>query len=269
MIAFQEEMDWLLYSAYGLLQGDHTTAQSECESAALDREQRPFHLYAEAQGDFARAVRSIPNGWSSPRKKLWEARLATIRDNEHIRRIEQPVYKRRWDEQWKVGNEWRCGSIAYAAEFVNAFEWWMVEKAEWWLEHKKNGGPVEFDDWAQALWKDSRVNGAWPIAAEEYAKLRDDKALQEANKNGEPAPALITPVRDFVSFRRELKRIVDEETVAENIPFAVSYEELEKKLKRKIPGNISKVRGKLNVPRERFHLRDKTQYLWAGLQFKQ
>jgi hypothetical protein len=145
----------------------------------------------------------------------------------------------------------------------------MVEKAEWWLEHKKNGGPVEFDDWAQALWKDSRVNGAWPIAAEEYAKLRDDKALQEANKNGEPAPALITPVRDFVSFRRELKRIVDEETVAENIPFAVSYEELEKKLKRKIPGNISKVRGKLNVPRERFHIRDKTQYLWAGLQFKQ
>lgn len=31
---------------------------------------------------------------------------AVIRDNEHIRRIEQPVYKRRWDEQWKVSNRW-------------------------------------------------------------------------------------------------------------------------------------------------------------------
>jgi len=269
MIAFQEEMDWLLYSAYDFLPDDHATVQAEVEPTALNREERPFYLFAEAQGDFARAVASIPSKWSSARKNLWEVRLAAIRDNEHIRRIEQPVYKRRWDEQWKVGNEWRCGPIAYAAEFVNAFESWLMEKAEWWLEKKKNGGPVEFDDWAQALWKDSRVNAAWSIAAEEYAKLRDDKALQEANENDEPAPALITPATDFVSFRRELKRIVDEETVAENIPFAVPYEELEKKLKRKVPGTVSKVRGKLNVPRERFHLRDKTQYLWAGRQFSE
>ena len=128
---------------------------------------------------------------------------------------------------------------------------------------------MEFDEWAQALWKDERINATWPVAATEYVKLQYDKALQKANENDESAPAPIAPATDFVSFRRELKLIVDEETVAENIPFAVTYEELEKKLKRKIPGNVSKVRGKLNVPRERFHLRDKTQYLWAGLQFKQ
>lgn len=28
------------------------------------------------------------------------------------------------------------------------------------------------------------------------------------------------------------------------------------------------IRGKLNVPRERFHLRGKSLYLWAGLQFE-
>ena len=28
------------------------------------------------------------------------------------------------------------------------------------------------------------------------------------------------------------------------------------------------IRGELNVPRERFHLRGKSLYLWAGLQFK-
>lgn len=111
MIAFQEEMDWLLYSAYDFLPDDHATVQAEVEPTALNREERPFYLYAEAQGDFARAVTSIPNKWSSARKNLWEVRLAAIRDNEHIRRIEQPVYKRRWDEQWKVGNEWRCGPI--------------------------------------------------------------------------------------------------------------------------------------------------------------
>jgi hypothetical protein len=225
-------------------------------------------LWAKAEGEYAKAVESIPVEWPNSQKKVWQARLAAIQDDQHIRRVEHAVYKRRWDEEWKHGNEWRSGSIAYAAEFVDAFEWWILEKAEWWLE-KKNGGLVEFDDWAQALWKDERVNATWPVAAEEYTKLKYDKALQKTNENNEPAPSPITPALDFVSFRRELKRIVDEETVAEGIPFAVPYEELEKKLKRKVPGNVPKVRGKLNVPRERFHLRDKTQYLWAGLQFKQ
>ena len=269
MIALQEEIDWLIYAAYGLLPEVHPAAQVELEPAPLEREQRPFRLFARAAGDFGRAVELVPSDWPASRKTLWEARLVAIRDNDHIRRIEQPVYKRRWEEQWKVGNHWRYGSLAYAAEFVDAFEWWIREKAEWWLEKRKHGGPVEFDAWAQALWKDERVNAAWPVAAEEYTKLKYDKVLQKAKENDEPAPSPIAPVADFVSFRRELKRILDEETVVENIPFGVSYEELEKKLKRKIPGNVSKVRGKLNVPRERFHLRDKTQYLWAGLQFKQ
>jgi len=201
------------------------------------------------------------------RRQLWLASPSFAKTNTSGE-SSKPVYKRRWDEQWKVGNQWRCGPIAYAAEFVDAFESWLKEKAEWWLEKKKNGGPVEFDEWAAALWKDARVCAAWPVAAEEYAKLKYDSALQKTEENDEPAPGPITPAMDFVSFRRELKRILDEETVAEGIPFAIPYEELEKKLKRKIPGNISKVRGKLNVPRERIHLRDKTQYLWAGLQFK-
>lgn len=92
--------------------------------------------------------------------------MFAIRDNEHVRRIEQPIYKRRLDEQWKVGNEWRCGEIAYAAEFVDAFEWWLKEKAEWWLETKKQGGPADISEWTQALWKDERVQAAWCVAAE-------------------------------------------------------------------------------------------------------
>ena len=268
MIAVQEEMDWLVYAIYGLLPKDYAEAQQQVGPPSLDREERPFCLWARAKGEYSKAVELVSIGWSQHHKNLWCARLAAIRDSAEIRRIEQPVYKRRWDEQWKVGNEWRCGPIAYAAEFVDSFEWWIREKAEWWLEKKKNSGPVEFEEWAGALWKDERVNGAWLVAAEEYAKLKYDKALHKANENDEPAPVPIIPASDFVSFRREFKRIVDEETVAENIPFAVPYEDLEKKLKRKIPGNVSKVRGKLNVPRERFHLRDKTQYLWAGLQFK-
>ncbi len=268
MIARQEEMDWLVYVVYGLLSQDHVAAQVDVEPAPLDREERPFHLWMRAEGNFARSVQLIPYNWTAPRKRLWEGRLAAIRDNEHIRRIEQPVYKRRWDEQWKVGSGWQCGPIAYAAEFVEAFEWWLREKAEWWLEKKKNGGPVEFDEWAQILWKDTRIRAAWPVAADEYSKLEYEKMRANAEENGEPAPTPPKPNTDFSGFRREYKRIVDEETVPGGIPFGGAYEDVEKKLKWKIPGTVRKVRGKLNVPRERFHLHDKTQYLWAGLQFR-
>ena len=33
--------------------------------------------------------------------------------------------------------------------------------------------------------------------------------------------------------------------------------------------SLRSIRGKLNVPRERFHLRGRSQYLWAGLQFRE
>jgi len=107
MIARQEEMDWLVYEAYGLI--DDCGVLSAEEDLALVREQRPFRLWEKAEGEFDDAVGSIPQDWSPAKKDLWAERLAAIRDNEHVRRIERAVYKRRWDEQWKVGNTWQCG----------------------------------------------------------------------------------------------------------------------------------------------------------------
>ncbi|HME01299.1 MAG TPA: hypothetical protein VKM93_28800 [Terriglobia bacterium] len=318
MIALQEEMDWLVYAAYGLLPEKRpAVARLECgdssplsrgatgrgvtqpadESAArksgselphsiepLDQAQRPFRVWQQVEGNYAKALALIPASWPAERRALWQARLAAIRDNEHIRRIEQPVYKRRWDEQWKVGNQWRSGPVAYAAEFVDAFEWWLSEKAECWLEHKKNGGPVELDDWAAALWEDPRVQAAWPVAAENYALLEYEKAKAKAEEDGEPIPAppagraprLVAATR-FVGasgagpgpnavrpYTATFKRIIDDETVPEGIPFAVPYDELENR-NIKISPKVKSIRGKLNVPRERFHLRGRTTYLWAGL----
>ena len=110
MIARQEEMDWLVYAAYGLIP-EPQPALPEAD-LSLAREQRPFCLWGAADGDFDKAVKLIPKEWSKERKALWRTRLEIIRDNEHVRRIEQPVYKRRWDEQWKVGNRWVCGQPA-------------------------------------------------------------------------------------------------------------------------------------------------------------
>ena len=64
------------------------------------------------------------------------------------------------------------------------------------------------------------------------------------------------------------KRIIDDETVPEGIPWATPHEELEHKRKVRVAVKVKSIRGKFNVPRQRFHVRGKTEYLWAGLQFR-
>jgi len=50
--------------------------------------------------------------------------------------------------------------------------------------------------------------------------------------------------------------------VPEGIPPAVPWEQLEKKWK--LPAKVKSIRGKLNVPCERFHLTSDGRYRWAG-----
>jgi len=244
MIARQEEMDWLVYQAYGLI--DDAGPALPDEDLVLAREERPFCLWQAAEGDYAKAVARIPQGWSEAKKALWKKRLELIRDNEHIRRIEQPVYKRRWDEQWKVGNRWQCGQPAYDAEFLDAFSWWLSEKAEWHLEHVARG-PMALDAWAAALWSDARIQAAWPVAAEAIHRLEVWKESRKEHPGAVP-PAPDAGLRAFERFFRDL---VKDQAVPENIPFAVPWDELEKK-KVKVPAYVKRIRGKLNVPRERF-----------------
>jgi hypothetical protein len=252
MIARQEEMDWLVYAAYGLIP-DAGPALPDTD-LVLAREQRPFCLWAGAEGDFEQAVDLIPPDWSAVRQERWRTRLETIRDNEHVRRIEQPVYKRRWDEQWKIGNSWQCGQPAYDAEFIDAFDWWLSEKAEWWLEHRKEGGSVTLEEWTAALWADERVQAAWPVAAEALHRLEQWKQQQGDKPHGKP-PVLNVTRAAFGSY---FKTLVKGQTVPDNIPFAEPWEKLEKKLK--VPKAVKDIRGKLNVPRERFWMTPEKQF---------
>jgi hypothetical protein len=269
MIALQEELDWVVYAIYGLLPEDDPAVQTFQEPGCLDREQRPFRIWERAAGDYQHAVGMIQNGWSPEQRNLWESRLRAIRDKEHVRRIEQSVYKRRWDEQWKLGNEWRSGEIAYASEFVDAFEVWLKDKAEAWLKVKKQKKVVDLSEWTQALWKDPYVQAAWPIAADRYVFLQYEKTREKAETNGDPIPAPPEAASELIDFGRQFKQIVDEETVPAGFPFGKEYEQLAKSLHKPIPAQLKKVRGKLNVPRERFHLVGPGLYGWAGLQFSE
>jgi len=211
MIAIQEEIDWLVYATYGLLSEDHPAVGLGAMDAGHPWEvalgQRPFELLAIHSGP--------PADWDESRKKLWQARTETIRTDEHIARIEQPMYKRRW------------APPDYEKEFAEAFKWWLREKAEFYLEHAADGGPVSLKEWAAALWKDSRVRAA--------AEVYHGGTLLGARH-----------------FEPILKEAVEEETVPDDeTAFKARHKQL---------------RGKLNVPRERFRSLTATpgHYIWAG-----
>jgi hypothetical protein len=152
-----------------------------------------------------------------------------------------------------------CGQPAYGAEYLDAFEWWLSEKAEWWLEHTHKGKPVELDAWAAALWTDERVQAAWTVAAETSHRLELWKRQQSDKPKGKP-PNLDA---SRIAFIKAFRKLVKDQSVRENIPYAVEWEKLEKKMK--IPAAVKSLRGKLNVPRERFRVTPDGLYVVAGL----
>jgi len=204
-------MDWLTYAAYGLLGLDHAAVGHGLMDSLLPWSvalgQRPFEL-AEIRAE-------PPEGWNEVRKKLWRARIDATREQEHIGAIERLIYKRRWVPH------------NYEEEFAQAFKWWLREKAEFFLEKSVQGGAISLDDWAAALWKDSRVRAATAVY-------------------------YVGPIGNAKKFSQILKEAIDEETVPDDeAAFKPSHKQ---------------VRGKLNIPRERFRSITSMpgHYVWAG-----
>lgn len=160
-----------------------------------------------------------------------------------------------------------AGPVAYAQEFADAFRWWLAEKAEWHLENKADGGPVDLSAWATALWKDKRIQAAWPVVAEALAQLETFKCRAAAERAGaEPALPGLVAEASFEPFARFFKRTVTDESVPAGIPPAVSWDELAAR-QTWTAAQLKKaqaVRGKLNVPRERFWQTENREFVWAG-----
>ncbi|MBM0256304.1 BREX-2 system adenine-specific DNA-methyltransferase PglX [Micromonospora sp. 4G55] len=111
MIALQEELDWQVYSLYGLLDEELTAPASSVPELKLG--ERAFEIVlarkvaageAETQW-FARhgstPITELPAHWSDEYRAVVERRIAVIEGNRNIGLIERPEGKRRWaTEGW-------------------------------------------------------------------------------------------------------------------------------------------------------------------------
>ena len=119
LIAWQEELDWQIYEAYGLVEAENEVSVAEGlamdvippEGIALG--ERAFEIVlarrmaaGEAQTTwFARhgstPITELPRHWPAEYRALVERRIQRIENDSNIRLIEQPEYKRRWNtESW-------------------------------------------------------------------------------------------------------------------------------------------------------------------------
>ncbi|HQA31349.1 MAG TPA: BREX-2 system adenine-specific DNA-methyltransferase PglX [Propioniciclava tarda] len=111
MIAVQEELDWEVYRAYGLINDDLTIAGNLPE---IQLGERTFEIalarkVAANQEDgewFPRhgsmPITEIPTHWPEAYRALVQRRLDAIESNKFIRLLEKPEYKRRWaTEPWE------------------------------------------------------------------------------------------------------------------------------------------------------------------------
>ncbi|MFB7273536.1 BREX-2 system adenine-specific DNA-methyltransferase PglX [Streptomyces sp. NPDC056244] len=278
MIATQEELDWQVYSLYGLHAEDLRTPDS-VEAPELFLGERAFEIVLARRMNsgvsetvwFDRhnstPITEIPAHWPPAYREVVQKRIDTIESNRAIGMVERPEYKRRWaTEGWDVLQE-------------KALRSWLLDRME------------NRDHWFDE-------NGQPAILT--LARLTDALSRDEG----------FVSVAKLYAPRKELAKVVAELITDEHVPFlsALRYKpsglkkradweevwDLQRKedaapdepAKRKIRDSIPvppkytsadflrpsywRARGKLDVPKERFisygqtHAATPELYGWAG-----
>ncbi|MEU8036021.1 BREX-2 system adenine-specific DNA-methyltransferase PglX [Streptosporangium sp. NPDC049078] len=137
MIALQEELDWHVYSLYGLLD-ESLTAPPEA-IPQLNLGERAFEIvmasnpevdesddqwFIRHRREGSRKVKEIPGHWPDEYKKVVERRIALIGSDRNIGLLERPEYKRRW-ALIKDVKPW-----GWAEQEAAALRNWLLDRCE-------------------------------------------------------------------------------------------------------------------------------------------
>lgn len=271
LVALQEELDWLTYRAYGLLDGHRVLTPEEVEP--LMPGHRPFELLLarrdeEAEPDektawfsrhgHARSL-EVPVEYPPATQALLQERIGLIEGSSTLQLLEQPAFKRRWQRPELL------------VETRNAAEQWLLDRLEALFAPAREGQPAgplskpqpyRLEAIVAALRRDPRV-GAVAGVLEGSANL-DLEGLVERLVQKEALPdnpyRLYTPsglekwrqwqkTWELQSLEDKGRPLVDPDTqqTLREIPLPPRFERPDFQ-----KAEYFSLRGKLNVPRERF-----------------
>lgn len=274
MVAYQEELDWRVYTLLGLCEG--TTASDECLAKGLHPEDRPVErLLREriASGEHSiyydvhvyRGTGERINPPSDVMEQLIHERIEIVSKSQEIRLIEQLDFKRRWQvETWTKQQQ-------------TALRVWMLSRLErsiYWPDPQVHEPTLQST--SQLADKASGDHDFLQVAALYRGRPDFDVAALVAELvEGESVPSL--PVLRYKSsgLRKravwertwELQRKQDTGEDVGDIPVPPSYVSSDL-----LNGDFWRLRGKLDVPKERWisypHLQtdsDPSLFVgWAG-----
>ena len=159
MIALQEEIDWRCYQLYGVTDDDLCMPAGEVPAIRIG--ERAFVIVLArrmAAGEvetkwFERhgstPITEIPERWPAAYRTLVQRRIETIETNATVALIEQPEYKRRWnDEPWEE-------------QQARALRGWLLDRLE-----------------ALSLWSEPRLTTTAALADQ----MRDDEEFQRGGR---------------------------------------------------------------------------------------
>ncbi|WP_435860495.1 BREX-2 system adenine-specific DNA-methyltransferase PglX [Streptomyces prasinus] len=274
MILLQEELDWTVYGAYGLLtakeiaattlSGDPTELSDDVVPQ-LALGQRAFEIvlkrtvdageietaWFDRHGSEGTAVSDIPAEWPEAYKKVVQARLDLIASNKGIRLLERPEYKRRWStEPWDKREA--AALRAWLLDAAEREELWFGERGEYTAPRT-----LTVYQLADALRHDEDVQAVAALYAADHLKKPEASlaTVLRAVIENEHVPYLAalrykeTGLRKRAQWERvwEEQREEDRDGVRRDIKPAPKYSGTDF-LRHSYWSN----RGKLDVPKERF-----------------
>ncbi|MBN2195249.1 MAG: BREX-2 system adenine-specific DNA-methyltransferase PglX [Polyangiaceae bacterium] len=304
MVALQEELDWLTYGSYGLLDAVTTVGPDSIEPLAPGH--RPFEIVLARRDDEADEdeksawwsrhghdrVTEIPSCYSEPHRARLQERMDLIESDPRLALLETPPYKRRWQ------------LADWPAETRKAAESWLLDRLEDLFAPAMDSvprgplaepKPYRLEEIVAAWSHDPRVAavaGAWTgtgasvdvtlvaeqllranalpdhphrfYSSEGLRKLAEWKrvwALQDQEDVWENAAAE-AKARGEVAPKLRLVDPDDPERVLDSIPLPPKFDRQDF-----VRPEYFSIRGKLNVPRERFILFGELsppRYGWNG-----
>ncbi|MDH2407260.1 BREX-2 system adenine-specific DNA-methyltransferase PglX [Streptomyces chitinivorans] len=281
MIALQEELDWQVYTLYGLHAEDLRVSEDpeDPNIPELALGERAFEIVlarrvaaGEASGEWFRRhgstpITEIPAHWPAAYREIVQKRIDAIESSRAIGMIERPEYKRRWaTEGWDAMQD-------------KALRAWLLDRME-----------------ARELWFDESGQPTLLTLARLTDALSQDEDFTAVAKLYAPRKELATVVAELISGEHVpflaalrykpsgLKKRADWEHVwdLQRQEDAAETEPEKRKIRDSIPvppkytsadflrPSYWKARGKLDVPKERFISYGQTNaatpelYGWAG-----
>lgn len=277
MIAYQEELDWQVYSLYGLYHEDLYLDESDVPELALG--ERAFEITlarriakGEASDEWFKRhgstpITEIPSHWPDSYKQIVQRRIDIIESNRAINMIERPEYKRRWaTEGWDALQE-------------KALRSWLLDRMEsrdLWFDDLGQPQLITLARLTDRLSQDEDFVSVAALYAPrtELSKVVADLITPEHV----PAVAALRYKPSGLKKRADWEYVWDLQRAEDREP----DEAKKRKIREKIPvppkytsadflrPSYWQARGKLDVPKERFISYGTTNvatpdlYGWAG-----